>query len=67
MVWFFTVTTPNKLTTWITVLEKLTVLQIVQKFAAFYRTQASLPLSQKPATIPYPEPDHPNLRPLLFL
>jgi hypothetical protein len=37
-------------------IEKLTSLQLVKKFTAFYGTESSLPYSQVPATCPYPEP-----------
>jgi hypothetical protein len=44
------------LTPWNSVLlEKLTGLQLVKKFPAFYRTESSVPQSQVPATCPCPD------------
>jgi hypothetical protein len=40
------------------VLEKLTGLQLVQKFSAFLELKVSLPYSQVPASFPYPEAVH---------
>jgi hypothetical protein len=37
-------------------MKQLTVAQLTKKLPAFYRTEASFPCSQEPATVPYPEP-----------
>jgi len=42
---------------------KLTVAQLVIKFAAFNKPEVSLPCPQKPATGPYLEPRKPVLHP----
>jgi len=45
------------LTPWSRVLlKKLTGFQLVKKFPEFIKPEGSLPLSQVPATCPYPEP-----------
>ena len=49
------------LTPWSRVLsEKLTGLQLVNKFLHFIEPEVSLPHSQVPAACPYPEPSRPS-------
>jgi hypothetical protein len=47
----------NQVTPWSTVLEKLTVPQIVKKFPAFYGTRRFITAFTNSPTCPYPEPD----------
>ena len=49
------------LTPWCRVLlEKLTGLQLVKKFSAFYGTRSFITAFKRPATYPYPEPARPS-------
>ena len=48
-------------------LEKLTGLQLVKKFPAFYGTRRFIPHSQVPATCPYPEPAWSSPHPYILL